>query len=131
MQQRLALAQALVVMPKVLLVDEPFGAIDHGIRADIHALLHQLWNERPLTIIMVNHDLSEAFTLATRVIVFERLRNEPSDNGRYGATVTHGIAIWRPRIAGAPMPSRFRPDEVSLAGVSRQFKEPSYERAPG
>lgn len=102
MQQRLALAQALIAQPKVLLLDEPFGALDPGIRADIHVLMSKLWNERQLTVVMVTHDLSEAFKLATRVIAFERRRKEPSDGGRYGAGIARDIEIWPPRAAGAP-----------------------------
>ncbi len=49
---------------------------------------------------MVTHDLREAFTLATRVIVFDRLRNRPEERERYGATITNDIAIWPPRVAG-------------------------------
>jgi NitT/TauT family transport system ATP-binding protein len=102
MQQRLALAQALIARPKVLLLDEPFGALDPGIRGDIHQLVKRLWHERPLTVVMVTHDLSEAFALATRVVVFERRRNEPSDAGRYGATVTRDFEVWPRREAGRP-----------------------------
>ncbi|MFG1478016.1 ABC transporter ATP-binding protein [Xanthobacter sp. V4C-4] len=102
MQQRLALAQALMAEPRVLLLDEPFGALDPGIRADIHVLMRKLWHERALTAVMVTHDLSEAFGLATRVIAFERRRDEPSDGGRYGARIAKDIGIWPPRIAGAP-----------------------------
>ena len=98
MQQRLALAQALMGRPKVLLLDEPFGALDPGIRADIHVMMRKLWNERALTVVMVTHDLSEAFRLATRVIAFERLRNEPSDEGRYGATITKDFDVWPKRV---------------------------------
>ena len=68
MQQRLALAQAVMRAPKILLLDEPFGALDPGIRAEIHVLMRRLWNETELTVVMVTHDLSEAFRLATRVI---------------------------------------------------------------
>ena len=102
MQQRLALAQALMARPKVLLLDEPFGALDPGIRADIHVLMRKLWNDRALTIVMVTHDLSEAFRLATRVIAFDRRRNEPSDGGRYGATITQDLEIW-PRRRPTPL----------------------------
>jgi len=101
MQQRLALAQALMGKPKVLLLDEPFGALDAGIRADIHVLMRKLWNDRALTVVMVTHDLSEAFSLATRVIAFERRRNEPSDGGRYGATITKDFDVWPKRTPAA------------------------------
>ncbi|MDB5643247.1 MAG: transporter ATP-binding protein [Hyphomicrobiales bacterium] len=101
MQQRLALAQALMGKPKVLLLDEPFGALDAGIRADIHVLMRKLWNDRALTVVMVTHDLSEAFSLATRVIAFERRRNEPTDGGRYGATITKDYDVWPKRTPAA------------------------------
>lgn len=100
MQQRLALAQALMMKPRVLLLDEPFGALDPGIRADIHVLMKRLWNETPMTVVMVTHDLREAFTLSTRIIAFERPRDRPEEKERYGATITKDIAIWPPRIAG-------------------------------
>ena len=61
MQQRLALAQALMRKPKVLLLDEPFGALDPGIRADIHVLMLRICNDTGLTVFMVTHDLREAF----------------------------------------------------------------------
>lgn len=108
MQQRLALAQALIMRPKVLLLDEPFGALDPGIRAEIHTLMKRLWHEAPMTVVMVTHDMREAFTLATRVVAFERPRDRPEEKLRYGATITRDIAIWPPRKAGAP--SIFRPD---------------------
>jgi NitT/TauT family transport system ATP-binding protein len=121
MQQRLALAQALMRRPKILLLDEPFGALDPGIRADIHVLMRRIWNESDLTVVMVTHDLSEAFALGTRIIAFERPRNRPEEAERYGArlsadldqpvngsellkgaTITRDIEIWPPKIAGAP-----------------------------
>ncbi|MEQ1671325.1 MAG: ATP-binding cassette domain-containing protein [Hyphomicrobium sp.] len=130
MQQRLALAQALICRPKVLLLDEPFGALDPGIRADIHVLIRRIWNASDLTVVMVTHDLSEAFRLATRVIAFERPRNRPEELERFGATlsgdlardderpketqgatITRDIAIWPPRIAGAPSQSAVKPPD--------------------
>lgn len=100
MQQRLALAQALMMRPRVLLLDEPFGALDPGIRTEIHALMRRLWNENDMTVVMVTHDLREAFTLSTRIIAFDRLRNRPEEQQRYGASITKDIAIWPPRVAG-------------------------------
>lgn len=97
MQQRLALAQALMRKPKVLLLDEPFGALDAGIRAEVHALMTELWMEQGITVIMVTHDLSEAFRLGTRVIALERRRNRPEEKERYGATIAHDIEVWPPK----------------------------------
>lgn len=92
MQQRLALAQALILRPRVLLLDEPFSALDPGTRAGIHGLMRRLWEETAMTVVMVTHDISEAFTLGTRVIVFER--PTPDDPGR-GARLTHDIPVRR------------------------------------
>jgi NitT/TauT family transport system ATP-binding protein len=102
MQQRLALAQALVMRPRVLLLDEPFGALDPGTRAEMHVLLRRLWHETELTVLMVTHDLSEAFSLATRVIALERPRDRPEERDRYGARIGKDIEIWPKRIAGNP-----------------------------
>jgi len=99
MQQRLALAQAIMRGPKILLLDEPFGALDPGIRADIHLLMKRLWNETNLTVVMVTHDLSEAFGLATRVIALERQRNRPEERERYGANVSRDLEIFPRRAA--------------------------------
>ena len=93
MQQRLALAQALMAKPRVLLLDEPFSALDPGTRADIHVLTKRLWEETRMTIVMVTHDLSEAFRLGTRVIVLER---PTPDTPAKGARITHDIPV-RPR----------------------------------
>ena len=93
MQQRLAIAQALARRPRVLLLDEPFGALDPGTRAQMHALIRSLWLEMRMTVIMVTHDLKEAFGLGTRVIVFDRPRLDPHAPGRYGAIVTYDLDL--------------------------------------
>lgn len=90
MQQRLALAQALMAKPRVLLLDEPFSALDPGTKADIHLLTKRLWEETKMTVVMVTHDISEAFRLGTRVIVLERpLPDDPTK----GARITHDIPV--------------------------------------
>lgn len=93
MQQRLAIAQALLKKPKILLLDEPFGALDPGIRADMHTLLLDLWQEHKMTIFMVTHDIKEAFELGTRLLVFDKIRHDPTEPEAYGATVTYDLAL--------------------------------------
>ncbi len=93
MQQRLAIAQALITRPRMLLLDEPFGALDPGIRKDMHALLLQLWRETGLTVFMVTHDLSEGFTLGTRLLVFDKVRIDPHAPQAYGARITYDIPL--------------------------------------
>lgn len=93
MQQRLAIAQALVKKPKILLLDEPFGALDPGIRAEVHEILLRLWREEGMTVFMVTHDLSEAFKLGTRVIAFDRRRTRPEELKVFGASVTFDLKV--------------------------------------
>ena len=95
MQQRLAIAQALIKKPRILLLDEPFGALDPGIRADMHALVLRLWKESGLTIFMITHDLKEGFKLGTRLLVFDKPRLDAQAPNRYGATITYDLAIDR------------------------------------
>tara|TARA_R110000868_G_scaffold202806_1_gene450620 strand:- start:11758 stop:12558 length:801 start_codon:yes stop_codon:yes gene_type:complete len=96
MQQRLAIAQALVKKPKLLLLDEPFGALDPGIRAGVHETLLELWHETGMTVFMVTHDLSEAFKLGTRVIAFDRRHTRPEEMEAYGATITFDLPVYHP-----------------------------------
>ena len=101
MQQRLAIAQALIKRPRILLLDEPFGALDPGIRSDMHALITRLWKEYALTVMMVTHDIGEAFALGTRVLTLDKYRVDPHAPHRYGATVTYDLPLHRNRIAAA------------------------------
>ncbi len=93
MQQRLAIAQALIKRPRILLLDEPFGALDPGIRADMHALITRLWRDYALTIIMVTHDIHEAFALGTRVIALDKRRHDPHAPHRFGATAVYDLPL--------------------------------------
>jgi NitT/TauT family transport system ATP-binding protein len=70
MKQRVALARALAVNPAVLLMDEPFAALDAQTRDHLHIELENLWRETRKTIVFVTHNVREAVTLGTRIIVF-------------------------------------------------------------
>ncbi len=93
MQQRLSIAQSVICEPKILLLDEPFGALDPGITSDMHALILKLWNMNKMTIFMVTHDLQESFALGTRVLVFDKVRIDSQAPEAFGATITFNIPL--------------------------------------
>ena len=102
MQQRLAIGQALAAKPRILLLDEPFGALDPGTRLAMHDFLSELRAETGMTVFMVTHDLEEGFKLGDRVLVFDKPRWDPTDPNAYGATIIYdfdarngGIPIHR------------------------------------
>lgn len=72
MRQRVALARTFVTRPQLLLLDEPFAALDAQTRISMQALLLQLVRQTECTVLLVTHDLNEAITLADRVIVFSK-----------------------------------------------------------
>jgi NitT/TauT family transport system ATP-binding protein len=76
MQQRVAIAQALIMRPKILLMDEAFSALDPGTRAGMQRLIKDLWRETGTTILFVTHNPREAVILATRVIALGRTAAE-------------------------------------------------------
>jgi NitT/TauT family transport system ATP-binding protein len=70
MRQRAALMRTLVVEPQILLMDEPFGALDTHTKIDMHEVLLRIWEREQQTVLFVTHDLGEALTLADRIILF-------------------------------------------------------------
>lgn len=89
MQQRVAIARALAANPKVLLLDEPFSAVDALSRANLQDLLLKIWKDHGLTIVFVTHDIEEALYLSDRVIVL-------APNGG-GVQLDVPIDLTRPR----------------------------------
>ncbi|MFN3250124.1 ATP-binding cassette domain-containing protein [Roseibium album] len=119
MQQRLAIAQSLVKRPSILLLDEPFGALDPGIRLDMHELLLGLWRDLDMTIFMVTHDIHEAFKLGTRLLVFDKIRHDPQAPEAFGATITYDLPLSAPEF-GAENTS----PEVIAGTISREKQLP-------
>ena len=90
-RQRVALARALVHRPRLLLLDEPLGALDALTRIEMHALIERLWLETGFTTMLVTHDVQEAVVLGDRVVVIDD-----------GAIVFDAaIDLPRPRIRGS------------------------------
>ena len=75
-RQRMALARALAVEPRVLLLDEPFGALDARVRSDLRAWLRRLHDEIHVTTVLVTHDQAEAMDVADRIVVMNHARVE-------------------------------------------------------
>ncbi|MEI6782420.1 MAG: ABC transporter ATP-binding protein [Verrucomicrobiota bacterium] len=114
MQQRVAIAATLILQPRILLMDEPFGALDPGIRLRMQELLIQLWNEQQSTVFLVTHSVEEAVYLGDRVFLMA-----PSP-GRL-------IEILKvPRPAESPEESRRKPWFINFCqALLRRLEEES------
>ncbi|MBI1778158.1 MAG: ABC transporter ATP-binding protein [Proteobacteria bacterium] len=69
MRQRVALMRTLITRPEILLMDEPFGALDTHTKLEMHKILLEIWERQRQTVLFVTHDLGEALTLADRIIL--------------------------------------------------------------
>lgn len=104
MQQRVALAQSLIMKPKLLLMDEPFGALDEGTREELQQMLLRLYSENkeakkrgedpPWTVIFVTHELNEAFYVSDRLIALSRNWYEDTPNGRLTGEFIGATKVW-------------------------------------
>jgi NitT/TauT family transport system ATP-binding protein len=107
MQQRASLCRALIHEPDLLMLDEPFGALDAFTREELWGVLQEVWMQRRFTVILVTHDLREAVFLADTVHV---MSNRP---GRIVAS--HGIGLPRPR----GLETTFTPEFVGIVHLLR------------
>lgn len=104
MQQRVAIAQSLIMKPKILLLDEPFGALDESTREDLQNMLLRLYAENiealkqnkpaPWTVLFVTHELNEAFYLSDRLIGLSRNWYEDVDGRRISGRDLGATKVW-------------------------------------
>jgi NitT/TauT family transport system ATP-binding protein len=80
MQQRVAIARAVAYQPRVLLMDEPFAAVDAQTRADLEDLIRDVWRRLGVTLLFVTHDIDEAVYLGQRVIMLSAAPNRVADD---------------------------------------------------
>ena len=117
MRQRAACARALAMRPKVLMMDEPFAALDVQTRAKMQDFLLQIWRDSRASIVLVTHSIDEAISLADRVVVFT------ARPGRIKEIVP--IDLPRPRPARDPRYNEYRAlfTDLLAAEVDRAFAE--------
>ncbi|MDB5893705.1 MAG: Taurine-transporting ATPase [Rhodoferax sp.] len=114
-RQRVALARALVHNPRLLLLDEPLGALDALTRIEMHQLIEGLWQRNGFTALLVTHDVQEAVALADRVILIE--------DGRIA--LDERVDLPRPRERGS---AAFAALEARI--LARVLRQPASEAAP-
>lgn len=120
-QQRVAIARALITRPKLLLMDEPFSALDATTRASLHGHLLALWEESRPTVVMVTHDVEEAVTLADRIIV---MQPRP---GRIFDEIDNPLA--RPRDPLSPAFEALKREALRSLGASLRNEMPNQHKA--
>jgi ABC-type nitrate/sulfonate/bicarbonate transport system ATPase subunit len=121
MQQRVALARALANDPKILLLDEPFGALDHQTRALMQELLLSIWQQHRKTVLFVTHDIDEAIFMGNRCAVFSarpgRIKTELAIDLPYPR---HYTVKTTPRFSQlkAQLTEDIRAESIKAAGMA-------------
>jgi NitT/TauT family transport system ATP-binding protein len=106
MRQRVQLARALAGAPGVILMDEPFGALDAQSRETMQRLLVEAWSASPTTVVFVTHDVDEALRLGDRVVVLD------------GSGVRTEVRVPKPRDFSSPVDAGFRATILASLGVA-------------
>lgn len=125
MRQRVAIARALAIRPKLLLLDEPFGALDALTRGNLQEKLMQICNEHELTAVMVTHDVDEAVLLSDRIVM---LTNGPGS--RIGGILEVDIPRPRQRLEVVHHPSYYSLRSEIIYFLNRQKRVKQWQAKP-
>jgi len=126
MCQRVAIVQSLIMKPRILLMDEPFGALDYSTRQDMQRFILEQWQEHGMTIFFVTHDLEEAVFLGTRTIVLTQYYQTDQGTAN-GAKIVTDIPLPGPH----PKPTAFRFSKAAeelMAKLRQDGLEPEHSR---
>jgi NitT/TauT family transport system ATP-binding protein len=122
MRQRVAIAQAAILEPEILLMDEPFGALDDATRQEMQLFLLELWVLNKMTVLFVTHDLEEALFVGSRIIVLSQYYTD--DSGATGARIVTDKEV--PGSHPKPTDFRYAPEFTELlAQIRRDGLDPS------
>ena len=119
MRQRVAIARALVNQPRILLMDEPFGALDAQTRAKMQSHLIDIWRNIDITVLFITHDLDEAIYLADRILVLKANPGEVQE--------IIEVPVPRPRSPGQSDSPEFRATKARLEELIHPAPEPMPE----
>ncbi len=129
MRQRVAIAQSLIMKPKILLMDEPFGALDPGTREDMQMFLLELWEEIGMTIFFVTHDLEEAVFIGSRILVLSQHYTDDrgnEDGVKRGAKIVYDHSLEKMASATSV---KDKPEFSELIRhIRQQGFEPEYQQ---
>ena len=124
MQQRAAIAQALILKPPILLMDEPFGALDPDTRDELQIFLLELWEKENLTVFFVTHDLVEACYLGSRLLVLSQYY---SDDRGEGDSVNRGGRIVADHMLPQVATSTEVKESTEFQQLIRQVRDEGFD----
>ena len=129
MQQRVAIGQSLIMKPKILVMDEPFGALDPDTREDMQLFLVELWEQVRMTVFFVTHDLEEAAFLGTRIVVLSQYYLDDRGNSAQvnrGAKITADYQL--PRTVSGTAVKQTREFAELIACIRKEGFDPDFLR---
>lgn len=121
-RQRVAIAQAMIMKPQILLMDEPLGALDVGTREAMQVFIQELWGQTEQTILFITHDLEEAIFMGTRLIVLSQYYKE---GGMNGSKIVEDIKIPWPQPRPTPIKHTKQFNDI-MEGIRHAGLDPTH-----